>query len=445
MSTKASAESFGSQPRKNLENKLLKGNSPKPRWSIIQRADDPDIDRANQQLKEDVAGGADGVALVFEGAHTAYGYGLPRQAETIAKLFENVELNGLHIRFENHPHGRGLIDAFVDYVRHRKIDPARTKLTFSIDPTVVLATTGRLKMSIEALKASLPQSMSGFFSSGLPGIVLEADGRLYHNCGASEAQEIGAMLSVALGHLKMVEEARHHIIYALPHIGFSMSLNQDLFMGLAKIKVLKTLWQRLQKQLGITSPLPASIHVETSMRMMTAQGAENNNTRASLAAQAAIMGEADSVTVLPGSFVFGLPNQEARRIARNIQLIIANENSPHTANLRPSSEADWRSLASAAWDMFEHFEAAGGVLNCLLNGTLAKDIEEARELRKANFIKNDRSIIGVTDFTIPPSKPFGIYDIAQPAFKAEGIKHCQPLTVTRDECDFNETSQLRPY
>jgi len=441
MSTTASVESFGPQPTKNVENEPPIGLPLKPRWSIMQRADDPDIDRANRQLKDDVAGGANGVALVFEGAHTAYGYGLPGQPETIAKLFDNVELNGLHIRFENHPHGRGLIDAFVDYVRHRKIDPKRTKLTFSIDPTVVLATTGRLKMSIEALKASLPQSMSSFFSSGLPGIVLDADGRLYHNCGATEAQEIGAMLSVALGHLKMVEEARHHIIYALPHIGFSMSLDQEPSKGLAKIKVLKTLWARLQRNLGVANPFPASIHVETSMRMMTVRDAENNNTRATLAAYAAITGDIDSLTVLPGSFVFGLPDHKARRIARNIQLIIAYENSPHPANPIHSHEVDCRNLESAAWDMFQRFEAAGGVLNCLLNGTLAKDIEEARGRRNADYSKNARSIIGVTDFAIPPSKPFGIYDTAQAAFQAEGMKHCQPLSLTRDECDFYGTNQ----
>jgi len=73
-------------------------------WSVMQRADDPDIERARFQLKEDIANGATGISLVFEGANSAYGFGLPAKAETIPTLFDGVSLDGLHIRLDNHPH-----------------------------------------------------------------------------------------------------------------------------------------------------------------------------------------------------------------------------------------------------------------------------------------------------------------------------------------------------
>lgn len=49
--------------------------SRKAGWSVMQRADDPDIERARHQLKEDISNGANGVALIFEGANSAYGFG----------------------------------------------------------------------------------------------------------------------------------------------------------------------------------------------------------------------------------------------------------------------------------------------------------------------------------------------------------------------------------
>src|SRR5690606_26662030 len=44
---------------------------------LCQRVDDPDIERARAQIKEDLAQGATGLALVFEGAPNAFGFGLP--------------------------------------------------------------------------------------------------------------------------------------------------------------------------------------------------------------------------------------------------------------------------------------------------------------------------------------------------------------------------------
>ena len=413
-------------------------------WSVMQRADDPDIERARFQLKEDIANGATGISLVFEGANSAYGFGLPAKAETIPTLFDGVSLDGLHIRLDNHPHGRVIADSFIDYLQHRRINPTRTKLTFSTDPTAVLATTGKLKMSIEALKASLPQSMSVFFSSGIPGVVLEADGRPYHNAGATPAQEIGAMLSVALAHLKMVEEARHHIIYALPHIGFATALDEDPVMGLAKMRAIRLLWRRLQGERGVSSPFPAIIHVETSMRMMTRQDALNNISRSSIAAYAAILGGASSLSVLPYSFVFGLPDQTARRIARNSQLIFIKELANPLAKSTSRRDSDADALAEAAWVEFTRLEDEGGVMQSLIDGNLAKRIEEARDLRLASYHKNERAIIGTSEYRQADDGVTGIVDTKPVHFEAEGISHCHPLVSGRWDQDFLEVQKIAP-
>lgn len=418
--------------------------SRKAGWSVMQRADDPDIERARHQLKEDISNGANGVALIFEGANSAYGFGLPAKPDTIPALFDKIDLDGLHIRLDNHPHGRMIADSFIDYLQHRRINPTRTKLTFSTDPTAVLATTGKLKMSIEALKASLPQSMSGFFSSGIPGVVLEADGRPYHNAGATAAQEIGAMLSVALGHLKMVEEARHHIIYALPHIGFATSLDQDPVMGLAKMRAIRQLWRQLQEERGVVSPFPAIIHVETSMRMMTEQDALSNISRASMATYAAILGGAASLSVLPHSFVFGLPDSGARRIARNSQLIMIDEQATPLTKHPNRRGADADALAEAAWAEFTRLEDEGGVLQSLIDGNLARRIEEARDLKLVSYHNNERAIIGTSIYEKREDSPSGIINIKPSSFVADGISHCEPLVRSRWDEDLLEVQKIAP-
>lgn len=417
-------------------------------WSAMQRADDPDVNRANKQLKQDIANGANGVAIVFAGAHNAYGFGLPPEPDTIEKLFDGVALDGLHLRLENHSHGRPITDTFITYLQKSRIDLNRTQITFGTDPTASLATTGRLKMSIAALKASLPQSMSAFFSSGLPGVVLEADGRPYHNAGATEAQEIGAMLSVAVSHLKMIEDGRHHILYALPHIGFATSLDQDPVLGKAKLRALRLLWHRIQKGLGVENPFPAIIHVETSMRMMSAHDPLLNVSRCNLASYAAISSGVVSLNVLPFSMPLGLADSFARRQALLSQLILAEENAATSVfdaseNSENSASADM--LVDAAWEEYQRFERAGGILETLIDGSLELRFEEARDLRTTAFLKGERTILGVTKARLQNELPVcGIYDQKPSQFVADGIVHCKPLTFKRLETCYEEAAAIAP-
>ncbi len=170
----------------------------------------------------------------------------------------------------------------------------------------------------------MPPSLAHFFALGVPGVLLEADGRVLHNAGATEAQELGFMLASALSHLKMFEDARQPLVYAAPHIGFALSVDQDQFLSMAKLRAIRKLWQRAQEACGIT-PSPATVHAETSFRMLTRQDAENNILRNTIAVFSAMTGGADSISVLPHSLPHGLPDPFARRLARNTSLVLAGE------------------------------------------------------------------------------------------------------------------------
>ncbi|KAA6406239.1 hypothetical protein DPQ22_00545 [Candidatus Tokpelaia sp.] len=405
-------------------------------FAVMQRADDPDIARARQQIEEDLRGGATGIAVIFAGAPNAWRFGLPARADIMEKLFDGIDLANLHIRIDNHPHGQALTEKCVEFLQKKRLELKSTQITFSIDPIAVLASTGRLKMSLAALKASLPQSMSAFFSSGLPGIVLEADGRPFHNAGASRAQEIGAMLAVAHSHLQMVEEGRHHIAYALPHIGFATALDQDPARNIAKMQVLQMLWHKLQKDHGIASPVAAPIHVETSMRMMTRRDCLTNISRATAAALAAIAGGAVSLSVLPYSLPLGLPNAQARRVARNCPLVFTRETAPTAlisgSALTPNA-ALVEKLAAAAWEEFRFFEQQGGILPSLVNGSLIRRIHKAQELRLSAYLRSKQAPIDIADFAGTADKGAAIYAQKPVSFQAEGIEQCTPLTFCRTE------------
>ena len=147
---------------------LARANPGSP-WIVSQRIDDPDIGRAKAQALEDVAQGATGLSLVFEGAPNAFGYGLPRTAEALETVLDGVPLNRIQVRIDAHPWSRAVADWLVAFLSKRRSDPAKLNLSFGIDPAAIFAGTGRLRMSIEALQASMPQSLAHFFSMGVPG------------------------------------------------------------------------------------------------------------------------------------------------------------------------------------------------------------------------------------------------------------------------------------
>ncbi|WP_159590300.1 methylmalonyl-CoA mutase family protein [Chelativorans xinjiangense] len=416
------------------------GASPLPRlepgasWTLVQRMDDPDPARAAAQAKEDLAQGATGLSLIFAGAPNAFGYGLPASPDGLRAALADVLLRNVHLRIDVHPNSRASIDWLVQVLRDKRADPARLSLSFGIDPASLFAGTGRLRMSIEALEASMPQSLAGFFALALPGILLEADGRVFHNAGATEAQELGIMLASAVSHLRMFEEARQPLVYAAPHIGFALSVDQDQFLSMAKIRALRKLWARMLEACAI-DPMPVAIHAETSYRMMTARDPETNILRTTIAAFAAATGGADSISVVPHTITHGLPDAFARRLARNTQLILEKEcQLDFVADPAAGSggiEAMTAGLCEKAWEEFRRIEAEGGVLRSLAAGHIQKRVAAARMERLGKVREGEHKIIGTTVYTMDRERPVATLAAERQPMPRDGAVACDPLPASR--------------
>ena len=412
---------------------LVRAN-PRSPWIVSQRIDDPDVGRAKAQALDDVAQGATGLSLVFEGAPNAFGYGLPRTAKALETVLDGVPLNRVQVRIDAHPWSRAVADWLVAFLGKRRSDPSKLNLSFGIDPAAIFAGTGRLRMSIEALQASMPQSLAHFFSMGVPGVLLEADGRVFHNAGATEAQELGTMLASAVSYLRMFEQARQPLVYAAPHIGFALSVDQDQFLSMAKVRALRRLWARIQETCSIPAST-ANVHAETSFRMMTTADPETNILRTAIATFAAAAGGADSISILPHTIAHGLPAGFARRVARNAQLIMANESHiDHVADPAYGSgavEALTLGLCEAAWDEFQKIEAEGGVLSSLQQGHIQTRVKSAAARRNAAYQAGERAIIGTTLYPQTSERPVETLAAERrPAF-TEGVAVCEPLFPVR--------------
>ena len=167
------------------------GRAPGAAWAIMQRVDHPDPAAANAQALQDLENGANGLTLVFAGSLNANGYGLDASPETIARVLEGVDLDaGITIDFNLSPPTRVAVDHVAALVKARKLDPTAVDLRGSLNPIGGFAATGSSAKPWSELSKMLAAAVRKSRGSRLSRTFVVADGRIIHNAGGSEAQEL---------------------------------------------------------------------------------------------------------------------------------------------------------------------------------------------------------------------------------------------------------------
>ena len=137
-------------------------------------------------------------------------------------------------------------------------------------------------------------------------------------------------IAAAVAYLRVLTESGLPVANALSQISFRLAADDDQFMTIAKIRALRQLWARVAEVVGEPERGAAVVHAETSLPMMTQRDPWVNMLRTTLAAFGAGVGGADTVLVYPfdvaiaGGFP-GMATSFARRMARNIQLLLLEE------------------------------------------------------------------------------------------------------------------------
>ncbi len=329
-------------------------------WAVSQRVDHPSPLEANALALADLEGGASGLTLVFAGAETARGFGLA--ADTLDQLdraLEGVMLDLIPIRLEAGDAGRRAAALFAALVERRKLDPSALTVDFGGDPLSQLARTGRVTPDRAGLGRAMADTSKGLAAQGFKGRAFLADGRVWHEAGASEAQELGLTLAAAVETLRLLEANGVSLEAARDDLAFLLVADADEFLSLAKFRALRRLWARVEEAAGL-APKPLRLHAETAWRMTTKRDPWVNLLRATVAVFSAGLGGADAITVLPFTAALGLPDAHARRMARNTQLILLEESNLARVVEAAAGAGGLATLTDAlcekAWGVFQQVE-----------------------------------------------------------------------------------------
>ncbi|WP_315833976.1 methylmalonyl-CoA mutase subunit beta [Bradyrhizobium prioriisuperbiae] len=419
-------------------------------WQIIQRVDHPDASAANTQALTDLKNGANGLALSFAGANGAYGFGLEPSAAALERALEGIYLDaGIAIEFQIGPQTRDIPQHFAALLARHNVAPANVDARFGFDPIGAGAVWGNSPYSWAEIAKFFGPSVAQFATLGFKGPYAVADGRIIHDAGGSEAQELAFVLAVGVAYLRALEEAGVGLETAQRMIYARLSADADQFLTMAKFRALRVLWAHVARACGLV-PQPLFIAADTAWRMLTQRDPYVNVLRATIATFAAGLGGANSITVLPHTLALGLPDPFARRIARNAQIILLEESNLDKVTDPAAGSGGIESLTAelskAAWSLFQEIEKTGGAFAALERNLIQDKVAAVRAARDKNITRRKDVLTGASEFpnlheapvTLLDAKPATLapYGEAKFTFKALApVRLAEPFERLRDKSD----------
>lgn len=415
-------------------------------WKVMQRIDLPDPKAANREALHDLENGAAGLTLVFAGAPSANGYGLADvSVESLSQVLENVWLDAAAIRFD----ARGRVFAtamnFIAHMDQRGIDLSKLDVTLGIDPMGALVALGSVPQAPDDAIGKRARFAADLVKRKFSGRVFIADGRPIHDAGGSEAQELAYVLACAVMYWRALEAAGLSLDDARKQISFLLVADADQFLTTAKFRALRKLWARVEEAAKVP-PLPIKLHAETAWRMMTRFEPSVNWLRETIAVFAAGTGGADTITALPHTAALGLPDRFARRMARNLQLILLEESNIHRVS-DPNAgsgaiETLTGELCAVAWKLFQEIEALGGAAESLFSGFVQSKVAQVREARAKNIARRKDPLTGTSEFLNLHESTPAVLDVPKPvsplqkpaawALAVPRIRLAEPFEQLRD-------------
>lgn len=416
-------------------------------WDIRQRHAEPDPATANAGLIEDLAGGVTSITLGIEAPGTA---GLPYHQADIARALDGVRLDACPVHLDAGEYTPDAAGSLMAVWRAAGLAPERMRGGFGYDPLSTLAATGSLYHPLPKALAIAADLVATALT--MPGVsALAADGHRWHAAGASEAQELAAVLATLVAYLRAAEAKGIGPAAALPRIAVSLAADADQFLGVAKLRAARRLVWRLADACGAGDAASrVSVAAVTAERMLARRDPWVNMLRTTMASAAAAMGGADAITVLPFTWALGRPDAFARRIARNTHLVLMEESG--LGRVADPAGGSWyveratAELAATAWQAFQAIEARGGLGAALASGWWQGEVLRVAEARAKAIATGRQELTGASAF--PRLGDDGVEAAAWPAPLAADLpgarvaptplrRLAEPFEALRDKADLH--------
>ena len=376
-------------------------------WDLRQVIDDPRLDLARAAIAEDLEGGATSLGLRIaeeppSQCHGPWGLWVATLAE-LDQVLKDVDLRGAGIALEVGQGAFAAGAALLALAEQRGVPGGELRGALNVDPIGTFAASGHLRQSLPRVFDDLADLVR-VVAARTPNLgAVGVDARLYHTAGASEAQEVAFALATGAAYLRALDERGIAPETALHHMTFSFAVDSQFFRSMAKLRAARLAWARVADAVGAGSAAGAMrIWAEGAWRDLATRDAYVNMLRGTAHCFAAACGNADAISVRPFDEALAVPGLFGRRIARNTQLILAEESG--LGRVRDPAGGAWsietltEEFAAKAWSLFQEIEAQGGMVKAIEDGRVEHAIAGIRKTRTQRLATRKDPVTGVSIF-----------------------------------------------
>ncbi|HEX5615666.1 MAG TPA: methylmalonyl-CoA mutase [Acidimicrobiia bacterium] len=422
-------------------------------WTIRQYAGFSTAEESNAFYRKNLDAGQMGLSVAFDLAtHRGYDSDHPRVVGDVGKagvaidsvedmkiLFDGIPLDRMSVSMTMNGAVLPVLAGYIVAAEEQGV--AHDRLTgtiqndilkeFMVRNTYIYPPAPSMRIVADIIEYTAKE-MPKFNSISISGYHMQ-------EAGATAVQELGFTLADGLEYVRSARNRGLDVDEFAGRLSFFFAIGMNFFMEVAKLRAARFLWARIMRQFDPQKPasLMLRTHCQTSGVSLTEQDPYNNIVRTAYEAMAAVLGGTQSLHTNSFDEAIALPTEFSARIARNTQLILAEETGiTHVVDPLGGSyyvESLTASLAQAAWELIEEVEELGGMTKAVESGMPKLRIEESAARRQAAIDRGDETIVGVNKYRLEHEDPIEVRDIDNTEVRRQQVERLQHIRATRDD------------
>lgn len=422
-------------------------------WTIRQYAGFSTAEESNAFYRRNLAAGQKGLSVAFDLAtHRGYDSDHPRVVGDVGKagvaidsvedmkiLFDGIPLDQMSVSMTMNGAVIPILAFFIIAGEEQGVAQARLDGTiqndilkeFMVRNTYIYPPEPSMRI-VSDIIAYTSAHMPKFNSISISGYHM-------HEAGATAVQELAFTIADGKEYVQRAMASGLDIDAFAGRLSFFFGIGMNFFMEVSKLRAARTLWHRVMDGLGAKDERSKMLrtHCQTSGVSLQEQDPYNNVIRTTIEAMAATLGGTQSLHTNALDEAIALPTDFSARIARNTQIVLAEE-SGITKVVDPLGgsyyvEALTAELVDQAWKIIEEVDALGGMTKAVASGMPKRLIEEAAAARQARVDKGEDVIVGVNKYKLASEEQLDTLEVDNDFVRQGQIARLAKTRAARDE------------
>jgi methylmalonyl-CoA mutase len=422
-------------------------------WTIRQYAGFSTAEDSNAFYRRNLAAGQKGLSVAFDLAtHRGYDSDHPRVTGDVGKagvaidtledmkiLFDGIPLDEMSVSMTMNGAVLPILAFYIVAAEEQGVGQAQLTGTiqndilkeFAVRNTYIYPPEPSMRIVADII-AYTSANMPKFNSISISGYHMQ-------EAGATAVQELAFTLADGMEYVRAARAKGLEVDAFAPRLSFFFAIGMNFFMEVAKLRAARLLWHRIMDDFGARNAKSKMLrtHCQTSGVSLTEQDPYNNIVRTTIEGLAAVLGGTQSLHTNSFDEAIALPTDFSARIARNTQLVIAEETGiTNVADPLGGSyyvEALTQRLADEAWTLIQEVETMGGMTMAVDEGMPKRRIEEASAARAATVDRGETVIVGVNRYRLKDEPKVETLEIDNAKVRAGQIERLAHVRADRDE------------